>query len=64
MMHVLIAPVFEKALISIHAHNIVPLVFDIPKLIEHGHLSTNIAMTLARHLKGNLQILLKISSML
>jgi arginyl-tRNA synthetase len=51
MMHVLIAPVFEKALISIHAHNIVPLVFEIPKTIEHGHLSTNIAMTLARHLK-------------
>jgi arginyl-tRNA synthetase len=51
MIHQLIAPAFEKALQAIDCAGLVQLAFEQPRVAEHGDLSTNIAMMLARPLK-------------
>ena len=50
MMHAFIEDAFQQALESIGG-NPQTIAFEKPKIAEHGHLSTNIAMILAKHLK-------------
>lgn len=50
MMHKSIEDAFKRAIQAINGE-MESLVFERPKHVEHGHLSTNIAMLLAKHLK-------------
>lgn len=53
MMERYIAPHVERALKAMGVDEAIKVHFEIPRQEGHGHLSTNIAMTLAKALKGN-----------
>ena len=48
-----IEPIFKKAVFELGTDESTEISFDIPKIAEHGDLSTNIAMKLAKDLKKN-----------
>lgn len=48
-----LAKKFDQALKSLSYYGVVDLTFEKPKLVEHGDITTNIAMLLAKELKKN-----------
>jgi len=53
MMERYIAPHMKRALAAMGIDEASNIHFEIPRQADHGHLSSNIAMTLAKSLKGN-----------